>query len=72
VFLNDPLAGVFVLDGFTPHFTDESGALTKDSIRLLITIGTVLSGLVVFEVSRIIRARRGVRLEAAFEEIPVE
>ena len=72
VFLNDPLAGVNVLDGFALKLTGEDGAPTKDTIRLLITAATVVSGLVVYEIARIARARRGIRLEATFEEIPVE
>ncbi len=72
VFLNDPLAGVNVLDGFHLKLTGEDGAPTKDAIRLLITGVTIVSGLVVFEVARLVRARRGVRLEVAYEEIPVE
>ncbi|MFZ5854167.1 MAG: APC family permease [Chloroflexota bacterium] len=72
VFLTDPLAGVNVLDGFHLKLTGEDGAPTKDAIRLLITGVTIVSGLVVFEVARLVRARRGVRLEVAYEEIPVE
>lgn len=71
-YLNDPLSGVHVLDGFTPILFGDDGAPTKDTVRLVITAGTVVSGLVVYEVSRWWRARSGFRLEAAYEEIPVE
>ncbi len=71
-YLNDPLSGVNVLNGLTPVFTGEDGSLTKDAVRLLIALGTIVSGLVIYEVSRIVRAQRGVRLEATFAEIPVE
>jgi amino acid transporter len=71
-YLNDPLSGVNILDGFAPKLFGDDGALTKDSVRFLIAAGTVVSGLVIYEVSRIVRARSGIRLEAAFEEIPVE
>jgi len=72
VFFNDPLSGVNVLDGFSLKLTGADGSLTKDAVRLLITAVTIVSGLVVFELARIRQARRGVRLEAAYEEIPVE
>ena len=71
-YLNDPLSGVNVLNGLTPVITDKDGALTKDAVRFALAGLTVLSGLVIYEVSRIVRARSGVRLEASFEEIPVE
>ena len=71
-YLNDPLSGVNILNGLTPILTAEDGSLTKDTVRFLIAAGTVISGLVVYEISRIVRARRGVRLEASFAEIPVE
>jgi amino acid transporter len=72
-YLNDPLSGVNILDGLAlKPITGEDGNLTKDIVRFLIATGTVLSGLVIFEVSRIIRARGGVRLEAGYQEIPVE
>ncbi len=72
-YLNDPLSGVNILDGLAlKPITGEDGNLTKDAVRFLIAAGTVLSGLVVFEVSRIVRARGGVRLEAGYQEIPVE
>lgn len=71
-YLNDPLSGVHVLDGFTPILFGDDGAPTKDTVRLVITAGTVVSGLVVYEISRWWRARGGFRLEAAYEEIPVE
>lgn len=72
-YLNDPLSGVNILDGFAlKPVTGEDGNLTKDVVRFLIATGTVVSGLVIFEVSRIVRARRGVRLEASYQEIPVE
>ena len=71
-YLNDPLSGIHVLDGFTPILFGDDGAPTKDTVRLLVTAGTIVSGLVVFEISRWWRARGGFRLEAAFEEIPVE
>lgn len=50
----------------------EDGAPTKDFIRFLIAAGTVVSGLVIYEISRWYRARQGVRLESTFQEIPVE
>lgn len=72
-YLNDPLSGVNILDGLAlKPITGEDGSLTKDFARFLIAAGTVVSGLVLFEVSRIIRAGRGVRLEANYGEIPVE
>jgi len=72
-YLNDPLSGVNILDGLSlKPFTNEDGSLTKDIVRFLIAAATVVSGLVIFEVSRIYRAGRGVRLEASFQEIPVE
>jgi hypothetical protein len=72
-YLNDPLSGVNILDGLTPlPLTGEDGGLTLDWVRFFIAAGTVVSGLFIFEISRIIRARRGVRLEATFKEIPVE
>ncbi|MBA3876014.1 MAG: APC family permease [Anaerolinea sp.] len=72
-YLNDPLSGVNILDGFAlKPLTGEDGNLTKDVVRFLIAAGTVVSGLVIFEVSRIIRAGRGVKLEASYREIPVE
>ena len=72
-YLNDPLSGVNILDGLTlKPFTNEDGSLTKDIVRFLIAAGTVVSGLVIFEISRIVRAGRGVRLEANYGEIPVE
>ncbi|HVA86352.1 MAG TPA: hypothetical protein VNF73_08565, partial [Candidatus Saccharimonadales bacterium] len=71
-YFNDPLSGVNILNGFTLQLTGKDGVITKDTVRFLIALGTVVSGLVIYEVSRILRARRGVRLEAAFEEIPIE
>ncbi len=72
-YLNDPLSGVNVLDGFTLlPFTGEDGAVSKDWIRLGLAALTVVAGLVVFEISRIYRASRGVKLERTFQEIPVE
>jgi amino acid transporter len=72
-YLNDPLSGVNILDGFAlKPITGEDGNLTKDVVRFLIAGGTVVSGLVIFEISRIVRAGRGVRLEASYGEIPVE
>lgn len=71
-YLNDPLSGVNILNGFTPVLTGEDGTITKDTARFLIAVGTMLSGLVVYEISRIVRARRGIRLEASFTEIPAE
>lgn len=68
-YLSDPLSGVGVL---TNGFFAEDGAPTKDFVRLLIAGGTVLSGLVIYEVSRWYRNRSGIRLEATFREIPVE
>ena len=71
-YLNDPLSGVNVLNGLTPVITGKDGTVTKDAVRFAFAGITVLSGLVIYEVSRIVRARSGVRLEASFEEIPVE
>jgi amino acid transporter len=68
-YLSDPLSGVGVL---TNGFFGEDGAPTKDFVRLLIAAGTVVSGWVIYEVSRWYRRGQGVRLESAFEEIPVE
>ena len=72
-YLNDPLSGVNILDGLAlKPLTGEDGNLTKDAARFLIAGATVVSGLVIYEVSRIVRAGRGVRLEASYGEIPVE
>ncbi len=72
-YLNDPLSGVNILDGLTlKPLTGEDGGLTKDATRFLIAAATVVSGLVIFEISRIVRAGRGVRLETSYQEIPVE
>lgn len=72
-YLNDPLSGVNILDGFGfKLFTGEDGAPTKDIVRFLIAAGTVVSGLVIYEIARWYRARQGIRLEAAYREIPVE
>ncbi|OGN86883.1 MAG: amino acid permease [Chloroflexi bacterium GWC2_73_18] len=72
-YLNDPLSGVNILDGFgLKPFTGEDGAPTKDIVRFLIAAGTVVSGLVIYEIARWYRARQGIRLEAAYREIPVE
>jgi APA family basic amino acid/polyamine antiporter len=68
-YLSDPLSGVGVL---TNGFFGEDGAPTKDFVRLAIALLTVLSGLVIYEVSRWYRRRSGIRLEAAFQEIPIE
>jgi basic amino acid/polyamine antiporter, APA family len=68
-YLSDPLSGVGVLAN---GFTGEGGAPTKDFIRLIIAGLTVLSGLVIYEVSRLYRRRRGIQLEATFREIPIE
>jgi amino acid transporter len=68
-YLSDPLSGVGVLAN---GFFGEDGAPTKDFARLLIAAGTVVSGFVVYEISRWYRGRQGVRLEQAFAEIPVE
>ncbi len=72
-YFNDPLSGVNILDGLSlKPITGEDGNLTKDFARFLIASGTVASGLVIFEISRIIRAGRGIRLEANYGEIPIE
>jgi len=72
-YLNDPLSGVNILDGFTPlPLTGEDGAISKDWIRFGLAMLTVVAGLVVFEISRIYRASRGIKLERTFQEIPVE
>ncbi len=71
-YLNDPLSGVNVLNGLTPVITGTDGAITKDAVRFGLAGLTVVSGLVIYEISRFVRARSGVRLEASFEEIPVE
>jgi amino acid transporter len=68
-YLSDPLSGVGVLAN---GFFGEDGAPTKDLVRLVIAAATVLSGLVIYEISRWYRRRSGMRLEAAFEEIPIE
>ncbi|HLA17237.1 MAG TPA: APC family permease [Candidatus Limnocylindrales bacterium] len=68
-YLSDPLSGVGVLAN---GFFGEDGAPTKDFVRLLIAAGTVVSGWVVYEVSRWYRSRQGVQLDRAFAEIPVE
>jgi hypothetical protein len=68
-YLSDPLSGVGV---FANHFFGEDGAPTKDFIRLIIAGLTVLSGLVIYELSRLYRRQRGIRLESTFREIPVE
>ena len=68
-YLSDPLSGVGVL---TNGFFGEDGAPTKDFVRLLIAAATVVSGFVIYEVSRWYRGRQGVRLDRAFAEIPVE
>jgi amino acid transporter len=68
-YLSDPLSGVGVLAN---GFFGEDGAPTKDFVRLIIAAATVLSGFVIYEVSRWYRGRQGVRLEQAFAEIPVE
>lgn len=68
-YLSDPVSGVGVL---TNGFFGDDGAPTKDFVRLVIAAATVVSGLVIYEVSRWYRARQGVRLEAIFQEIPVE
>jgi len=68
-YLSDPLSGVGVL---TNGFFGEDGAPTKDLVRLVVAAATVLSGLVIYEVSRWYRSRSGIRLDATFREIPVE
>jgi amino acid transporter len=68
-YLSDPLSGVGVL---TNGFFGEDGAPTKDFVRLIIAAGTVVSGFVIYEISRWYRGRQGVRLEQAFAEIPIE
>jgi amino acid transporter len=68
-FLSDPLSGVGVLAN---GFFAEDGSPTKDLVRLVIAGATVLSGLAIYEVSRLVRRQRGIRLEAAYREIPVE
>lgn len=68
-YLSDPLSGVGVL---TNGFFGEDGAPTKDFVRLVIATGTVVSGWVIYEVSRWYRGRQGIKLEQAFAEIPVE
>ena len=71
-YLNDPLSGVNVLNGLTPVITGKDGAITKDAVRFGLAALTVVSGLVIYEISRFVRSRSGIRLEASFEEIPVE
>jgi hypothetical protein len=56
----------------TNGFFGEDGAPTKDLVRLVVAAATVLSGLVIYEVSRWYRSRSGIRLDATFREIPVE
>jgi amino acid transporter len=68
-YLSDPLSGVGVLAN---GFFGADGAPTKDFVRLVIAAATVLSGLVIYEISRWYRRRAGMRLEAAFQEIPIE
>lgn len=68
-YLSDPLSGVGVLAN---GFFGEDGAPTKDFVRLLYAIGTVISGYVIYEIARWYRARSGIRLERSFQEIPVE
>jgi amino acid transporter len=68
-YLSDPLSGVGVL---TNGFFGEDGAPTKDLVRLVIAGATVLSGWIIYEVSRVYRRGQGVKLEQAFAEIPVE
>lgn len=68
-YLSDPLSGIGIL---TNGLFGEDGAPTKDFVRFLIAAATAVSGLVIFEVSRVVRARSGVRLEATYQEIPVE
>jgi amino acid transporter len=68
-YLSDPLSGVGVLAN---GFFGADGAPTKDLVRLVIAGATVLSGLVIYEVSRWYRRRAGIRLEATFREIPIE
>jgi amino acid transporter len=68
-YLADPLSGVGVLAN---GFFGSDGAPTKDLVRLLIAAATVLSGPVIYEISRWYRAREGIRLEQTFQEIPVE
>ncbi len=68
-YLSDPLSGIGIL---TNGLFAEDGAPTKDFVRFLIAAATAVSGLVIFEISRFVRARSGIRLEATFQEIPVE
>lgn len=68
-YLTDPLSGIGIL---TNGWTGEDGALTKDAIRLVITAGTIVSGWLIYEVSRWYRSRQGVALDATFKEIPLE
>jgi APA family basic amino acid/polyamine antiporter len=68
-YLSDPLSGIGVLAN---GWQGDDGALTKDAVRLVITAGTIVSGWVIYEVSRWYRSRQGVALEATFREIPLE
>jgi amino acid transporter len=72
-YFNDPYSGVNVLDGLSlTAFTGDDGALTTNWRNFLWAAGTVVSGLVIYEIARWYRRGKGIRLERTFEEIPVE
>jgi APA family basic amino acid/polyamine antiporter len=72
-YFNDPWSGVNILSGFSlTAMNDDAGAMTTNWRNFLVAAGTVVSGLVVYEIARVYRARQGIRLERTFDEIPVE
>lgn len=73
VYFNDPYSGVNILDGVTLlPMTGDDGALTTNWRNFFVAAGTVVSGLVIYEISRWYRRGQGIRLERTFQEIPVE
>lgn len=73
VYFNDPYSGVNILDGLTLlPMTGDDGALTTNWRNFFVASGTVVSGLVIYEISRWYRRGQGIRLERTFQEIPVE
>jgi len=73
VYFNDPYSGVNILSGLTlTPFFGEDGALTTNWRNFLWAAGTVVSGLVIYELARWYRRRQGVALERTFAEVPVE
>ncbi len=68
VYLHDPLSGIT----WTP--TGGGGILfgSRSFDMFLLNIAILLSGLVIYLVARLLQRRRGVNLDAAYREIPVE